>query len=117
MPTSIPPSIPRSKPRHRDTYLSIVLTVTTCLLTVDLWTRLIDRPVLADAAHAQVRSANRNARTPNKGVGSAQTDAVAQRKVMVELLKGINAELAGLRSDFKTTTFKVEVVNTGQPKR
>jgi len=103
--------------RPRDTYLSIVLTVTTCLLSVDLWTRLIDRPVLADAAHAQVRSINRNARTQTKGVGSAQADAVAQRKEMVELLKGIKAEVSGLRSDFKTTTFKVEVVNTGQPKR
>ena len=107
----------KNKPGNRENLLSILLCVTTCLLSVDLWTRLVDRPVFADTAHAQVRSVNRNARTQNKGVGSAQTDAVAQRKEMVDLLKGIKAEVAALRTDFKTTTFKVHVVNTESSKR
>ena len=106
-----------AKSGNRENLLSILLCVTTCLLTVDLWTRLVDRPVLADAAQAQVRSVNRNARPPSKGVGSAQTDAVAQRKEMVDLLKGIKAEVTGLRADFKTTTLKVHVVNPGSAKR
>ncbi len=100
---------------HRDTPLKLLLTLTTCLLTADLWTRLVDRPVLADTAQAQSRSTNRGARNqPLKGVGSSQSDAVAQRKEMVTLLKQLNAEIVGLRTDLKATTIKVEVTN--QPK-
>ena len=97
---------------HRDTYLSIVLTLTCCLLTVDLWARLVDQPVFAQAAEAQVRTTNRSTRPATKGgVGAAQGDAVAQRKEIIALLKQLGRQVDALPGAFAHTPLKVEVVN------
>jgi hypothetical protein len=97
---------------RRETYLSVVLTVTACLLTVDLWTRLADRPVLASDAFAQSRSRNPNARNVSqRGVGTSQADGVQQRKEIIELLKGLTTEVASLGERMTSGSIKVEVVN------
>jgi hypothetical protein len=96
--------------RH-DSYLKVLLTVTACLLSVDLWTRLADGPMLASQVQAQSRSTNPNARKPMRGVGTASTDSVMQRKEIIDLLKAMQAEMVGLRSDLKHMTIKVEVAN------
>lgn len=97
---------------RRDTYLSVLLTVTAGLLTVDLWARLADRPVLADSAFAQSRSRNPNARSvPQKGVGTSLSDGVAQRKEIIELLKGLTSEVSSLRTQMSSGAIKVEISN------
>lgn len=83
------------KPMNRDTYISIMLTLTACLLTADLWARLSSGPpVMATAALAQGSTAPR-------GVGSTSTVAFEQRREMVSLLKDIKTELKGVRADLK----------------
>jgi hypothetical protein len=96
---------------RRETYLSVLLTFTACLLTVDLWTRLADQPVLASEAFAQSRSRNPNASTTTRGVGTSTSDGVKQRKEMIELLKGLKAEVATLSGTIASGAIKVEIVN------
>ncbi|MCH2136329.1 MAG: hypothetical protein MK101_07075 [Phycisphaerales bacterium] len=100
---------------RNDTYLSVLLTVTACLLTVDLWTRLSDRPVLAQQVEAQSRSRNPNARSvPQKGVGTSLSDGVTQRREIIELLKGLTTQVSGLRSELTSGALKVEIANLPQ---
>ncbi len=83
------------KPMNRDTYISIMLTLTACLLTADLWVRLVDGPpLMATTAAAQ------GSTTP-RGVGSTSTVAFEQRREMVSLLKDIRTELKGVRAELK----------------
>ena len=89
--------------RH-ETQLRVLLTVTACLLSVDIWTRLADRPMLASQVQAQSRSTAR----PLRGVGTSSTDGVVQRKEMIDLLKAMKVELVGLRSDLKAATITVQ---------
>ncbi|MDP7029528.1 MAG: hypothetical protein QF733_04825 [Phycisphaerales bacterium] len=80
---------------NRDTYISIMLTLTACLLTADLWARAVaGPPLLATPAAAQGSS------TP-RGVGSTAARAFEQRREMVSLLKDIKVELKGVRADLK----------------
>lgn len=100
---------------RRETYLSVLLTFTACLLTVDLWTRLADRPVLVSDAFGQSRSQNPNTRNvPARGVGTSMSDGVRQRKDIIELLKGLKTEVASLREQMTSGAIKVEVVNLPQ---
>ncbi len=89
---------------NRETYISLMLTVTACLLTVDLWTRAAANPPLMDtAAMAQAGKA------PTRGAGSASTLAYEQRKEMIKLLKQLNNEVAGLHADLQGGGVSVSV--------
>ncbi len=97
---------------QRETYLSVLLTCTACLLTVDLWARLADRPVLASEAIAQSRSRNPNAKNAGqRGVGTSMSDGVQQRKEIIELLKGLKTKVGSLEHAMTSGSIKVEVIN------
>ncbi len=85
--------------------MTVLLTLTSCLLTVDLWTRLMeDRPLGISVAAAQVDP------VPKRGVGSTAARAFEQRQEMVKLLKQLNAEVAGLRADLKSGSVRIHAV-------
>ncbi|MDP7070069.1 MAG: hypothetical protein QF561_01835 [Phycisphaerales bacterium] len=89
---------------NRDTYLSLMLTLTACLLTADLWTRAAANPPLMDAAAmAQAGKA------PTRGAGSASTLAYEQRKEMIKVLKELSSEVTRLRGDLKAGAVSVSV--------
>ncbi len=94
----------------RDTYISAMLTITATLLTVDLWARFSDGPLPGESvAMAQSGSA------APKGVGSTAARAFEQRKEMVKLLKQLNAEVAGLRSDLRAGAVVVKGMEPATP--
>jgi len=98
------------KHMNRDTYLTGMLTLTACLLTADLWTRVMDEPpTLAGSAMAKVE-------TPApRGVGSTAARAYEQRKQMVKLLKDLNANVAALRADLSTGGVAVRISEAASP--
>jgi len=92
------------KHMKRDTYLSAMLTLTACLLTADLWTRVMaDPPTLGSAAMAQ------SSDPAPRGVGSTAARAYEQRKEMVKLLKELNSSVKGLRADLSKGAIAVRM--------
>jgi len=98
---------------RKDTYLNVVLTVIAVLLTVDVWTRIAERPVPGEFAVAQSRSQpNRMAprkTISQKGVSAIGTEAIDQRAQMIEMLAGIREQVGGLRGLLEGGGIKVQV--------
>ena len=86
---------------RKDTYLNIILSVIAVLLTVDLWTRLVERPVFDGVAVAQSRSQPNRFRgkktPPQTGVSALGNESVEQRAMMIKELGQIREQFSGLR--------------------
>ena len=86
---------------RRDTYLNVVLTIIAILLTVDVWTRVAERPLFDGVATAQSRSQPNRLRgrktPPQTGVSALGSESVEQRALMIRELAQIREQFSSLR--------------------
>lgn len=106
---------------RKDTYLNVVLTVIAVLLTVDVWTRVAERPIASDSVMAQSRSQpNRRGttRTPEpKGVSAIGGESIQQRALMIEELTKIREQFAAVRGLLESGGIKVSVADDSSKDR
>lgn len=87
---------------RQTTYLNVILTLNAVLLTGVLWTQLVDRPVFAQHAEAQMTDAQFASGIPNAGL---------QREQMVRHLDRLNRNLEATMQVIESGKVKVEVAN------
>jgi hypothetical protein len=106
---------------RKDTYLNVVLTVIAMLLTVDVWTRVAERPIASETVMAQSRSQpNRrgNTRAPSqKGVSAIGGESVQQRATMIQELGKIREQFTALRGLLESGGIKVSVAEEPSTER
>tara|TARA_Y100000589_G_scaffold265339_2_gene256326 strand:- start:896 stop:1255 length:360 start_codon:yes stop_codon:yes gene_type:complete len=106
---------------RKDTYLNVVLTIIAVLLTVDVWTRVAERPVASETVMAQSRSQpNRRGtnRTPvQKGVSAIGGESIQQRALMIQELGKIREQFTALRGLLESGGIKVSVTDDSSTNR
>lgn len=88
--------------RKQVRYLNFILTINAVLLACFLWAQVVDRPLLAENASAQVR---------NKRDVPAPPNAAKQREDMIKALKDMNKSIDKLESMLTSGQLKVQVTN------
>lgn len=88
---------------RQGTYLNAILTVNAVLLSALIWTQLAPRPVMAEAATAQVNT--RRGGIPNAG---------EQRQKLIVAMKDVKASVDSARKLLESGKLKVEVTNLGE---